>query len=322
MTLGYWIERAGRGALREVVVPSPVGDEVRLEALCTGVSPGTERLVGLGRVPAALHREMTCRGMQGSFDLPLLYGYSFVGVVTSGSARGRRAFVMRPHQQQVVAQEDEVVYLPEEVSDRRATLFPNLETARNAVWDAELDANDRVAVVGAGPVGLLCAFVLNRDHDAPAALVVERDPERRKLAAALPWVDAVAAPEDVEFGAFTHALHTSASSGGLQLAVDAVGFEGQVVELSWYGDAEVSLQLGGTFHSQRKVLRASQVSTIARNHRAEGFLARRAAVLDLLKVTELDALLGEPAPFQRAPETFASLYESKLDTLCPYFRYA
>ena len=322
MTLGYWIEVAGRGALREVVVSEPGDGEVTLEALCTGVSPGTERLVGLGRVPAALHREMACRGMQGSFELPLLYGYSFVGAVTSGSARGRRAFVMRPHQQHAVVQANELVYLPDEVPNQRATLFPNLETARNAVWDAEVHADDRVAVVGAGPVGLLCAFVLSCDHGAPAALVVDRDPERRRVAAALPWVDAVAAPAHVEFGAFTHALHTSASSEGLQLAVDAVGFEGQVVELSWYGDAEVSLKLGGTFHSQRKSLRASQVSTVARNYRAEGFLARRAAVLDLLKATELDALLREPTPFQRAPETFASLYESTLDTLCPCFSYA
>ena len=49
MTLGYWIEAAGRGALRPIARTDERG--VELDALCTGVSPGTERLVGLGKVP-------------------------------------------------------------------------------------------------------------------------------------------------------------------------------------------------------------------------------------------------------------------------------
>lgn len=322
MTLGYWVERAGHGALREVAVAEPGPTEVALDATCTGVSPGTERLVGLGRVPARLHAEMACRGMQGSFDLPLLYGYSFVGETSSGGEIGRRAFVMRPHQQRVVAPRDELVWLPDEIPDSRATLFPNLETARNAVWDAEVGSADRAVVIGAGAVGLLCAFVLSRDHGRPTTLVVDREPRRRALAAALPWVSEVAAPEQVERGAFTHALHTSATGDGLQLAIDAVGFEGEVVDLSWYGDRSVSLQLGETFHSQRKRLRASQVGAIAPSRRADGYRARHAAVLDLLGDADLDALLDDPTPFLQAPETFGALYRSQLDTLCPHFHYA
>ncbi|MEC8652279.1 MAG: zinc-binding alcohol dehydrogenase [Planctomycetota bacterium] len=321
MTLGYWIERAGHGALRAVDLPPLGPGAVAVDAICTGVSPGTERLVGLARVPASLHAEMACRGMQGSFELPLLYGYSFVGRVASGADRGRRAFLMRPHQQRAVAPSDELVWLPDEVPDARATLFPNLETARNAVWDAELSGDDRAVVIGAGPVGLLCAFVLARDLGRPAALVVDRDPERRSFAAALPWVRDVAAPEQVEPGAFTHALHASASGAGLQLALDAVGFEGLVVELSWHGDQAVSLQLGGAFHSQRKRLHASQVGAVARARRAEGHAARTRAVLSLLCDDDLDRLIGPPTPFLDAPETFAALYQSELDALCPHFAY-
>ena len=90
MTLGYWIESPGRGALRDVDVVAPDDAALELEAVCSGVSPGTERLVGLGRVPASLHASMACRGMQGTFSLPLLYGYSFVGRVRGGDDAGPR----------------------------------------------------------------------------------------------------------------------------------------------------------------------------------------------------------------------------------------
>jgi threonine dehydrogenase-like Zn-dependent dehydrogenase len=321
MTLGYWIEAPGRGALREVPLPAAGDDQVTLAASCTGISPGTERLVGLGRVPTSLANEMACRGMLGSFTLPLLYGYSFVGQVCDGVDAGRRAFVMRPHQQRAVVAHDELVWLPNGVPDARATLFPNLETARNAVWDAGVEPGERTVIVGAGAVGLLCAFVLAKDLDLGNVLVVDVDERRRRRAAALPWVTDVAAPYQVPRGTFRHALHTSASASGLQLAIDAVAFEGQIVELSWYGDQPVSIRLGGTFHSQRKRLVASQVGTIARSHRQQGHAARRRAVLDLLLDHHLDLLLDEPVPFAEAPATFAALYESRLASLCPVLRH-
>lgn len=320
MTLGYWVEEPGRGALREVELPGP---GLHLDALCTGVSPGTERLVGLAKVPATLRASMACRGMQGSFALPLLYGYSFVGVAREGEHAGRRAFVMRPHQQRVVVDDvGELVWLPDEVPSPRATLFPNLETARNAVWDAQVARDDRVVVYGAGPVGLLCSYVLTRDHGGRPPLVVDRSPERRARAAALPWVDEVATPDGVPPGAFDRALHTTATGAGLQAAIDAVGFEGAVVELSWYGDEAVTLHLGGTFHSMRKRVLCSQVGAVAPSHRAAGHDGRRHAVLALLADPQLDALLEEPAPFARAPDVFAALYRSELATLCPYFTYS
>ena len=100
MTLGYWIESPGRGALRDVDVAATDDAALELEAVCSGVSPGTERLVGLGRVPASLHASMACRGMQGTFSLPLLYGYSFVGRVRGGDDAGTEAFVTERRRQE------------------------------------------------------------------------------------------------------------------------------------------------------------------------------------------------------------------------------
>ena len=58
-------------------------------------------------------------------------------------------------------------------------------------------------------------------------------------------------------------MHTSATSAGLQLSLDLLAPEGTVIDLSWYGDAEVRLSLGGAFHSGRLGIRASQVGTVS-----------------------------------------------------------
>ena len=70
---GYWVERAGSGALRERRLPAAGPGDVVIDAICSGVSCGTERLVGRGQVPAACAETMACPGMQGSFALPILY---------------------------------------------------------------------------------------------------------------------------------------------------------------------------------------------------------------------------------------------------------
>ena len=43
-------------------------------------------------------------------------------------------------------------------------------------------------------------------------------------------------------------VHTSATSAGLQQSLDLLAPEGTVIDLSWYGDTEVTLSLGGAFH--------------------------------------------------------------------------
>jgi threonine dehydrogenase-like Zn-dependent dehydrogenase len=317
MATAYWVEAPGRGALRRQRLPPPGPDQVEVVARCSGISCGTERLVGRGGVPAGAAATMACQGMQGSFALPVSYGYSLVGEL---AGTGRRVFTMHPHHDRAVVARDRLVPLPDRVPSARATLLPNLETALNAVWDAELRAGEPVAIVGGGAVGLLVAFVLARRHDGPCTLV-ERAPERRAFAARLPWITEALAPEQCRPGAAAVAFHTTATSAGLQLALDAVGFEGRVVELSWYGDEPVTVRLGGAFHHGRQRLLGSQVATIAPSHRAAGHAARTAAVLDLLHDAQLDRLHGPPIPFADLPAFFARLYGGELTEPCPLVAY-
>lgn len=317
-TRGYWVDAPGRGSLRDVALPALTNGAVRVRASHTGISPGTERLVGHARVPAGLDAAMAVPGMHGSFALPVLYGYSFVGAVEAGEAigRGTRVFTMQPHQEHAVVPATACIRLPDGVPSARATLFPNLETARNAVWDAAPTGDERVVVVGAGAVGLLVHYVLATEHRGPLVLV-EADPARAAFARTLPWRPTVAAPEALARGDFAVALHASGGSAGLQLAIDAVGFEGRVLDLSWYGDRPVTLDLGSSFHHQRKALLATQVGSVAKAYRAGGHAARTAAVLAMLHDERLDALLAPPIPFASLPNFFDRLYRGEPVPPCP-----
>ncbi|MGL4175857.1 MAG: hypothetical protein ACRCSN_07235 [Dermatophilaceae bacterium] len=42
------------------------------------------------------------------------------------------------------------------------------------------------------------------------------------------------------------------SSSGLQLALDLLAADGTVLDLSWFGDDEMTLRLGGSFHARRQ----------------------------------------------------------------------
>ena len=91
--------------------------------------------------------------------------------------------------------------------------------------------------------------------------LVDVDPGRAAVADAL-GVE-FARPADAA-GGRDLVVHASATSAGLQRSLDLLAPEGTVIELSWYGDREVSLSLGGAFHSGRLTIRGSQVGTVAR----------------------------------------------------------
>ena len=321
----YWVVRRGIGELRREPLPTdPPAGTTRMRAQFSAVSAGTERLVGLGRVPAELGTTMACRGMAGSFALPVKYGYSLVGVAETGPHAGHSVFTMHPHQDRADVPHDALLLLPPALPRARATLIPNLETALNAVWDADLAAPTDIAVFGGGAVGLLLCFTLHALHGVRPTLV-EPLAARRALAARLPFVGATPEPGDVPAGHFALTFHTTGNPRGLQAALDALGFEGRVFELSWYGSQRVELDLGGRFHAQRQQIIASQVGAIARPRRAtHGTRERLAEVLRLIcapNASALDALLGVPTPFAMLPARMATLYGGADAEIVPLVAY-
>jgi hypothetical protein len=316
-----WYVGPGRAELRGEAVPAPDQGEVRVRALHGAVSRGTERLVLAGRVPPSEYGRMRAPHMGGAFPFPVKYGYATVGRVEAGpeSLKGRTVFALRPHQSLFVLPADAVTPVPDGVPARRAVLAANMETALNATWDAAPGLAGRVAVVGAGVVGALVAWLCGRIAGTQVTLV-DVLPSRAALAQRLGVGFALpaAAPTDCEL-----VFHTSASAAGLATALGLAGDEATVIELSWYGAGDVAVPLGGAFHSRRLRLISSQVGKVAPSHRASWTPARRlGAALDLLAEPALDALLEEPVAFADLPKLLPGLLAPDRDVLCPVIDYA
>jgi threonine dehydrogenase-like Zn-dependent dehydrogenase len=316
----FWLRAPGRGEIRPVALPEPGRGDVVVRTLRSGVSRGTETLVFRGGVPASQYAAMRAPFQEGDFPGPVKYGYLNVGAVEQGPAelRGRTVFCLYPHQTAYVVPADAVSVVPDDVPPARAVLAGTVETAVNALWDAPPLLGDRVAVVGAGMVGCCVARLLAR-FPALDVTLVDVDPSRAEVAAALGA--GFARPQDAA-GGCDLVVHTSATSAGLQSSLDLLAPEGTVLDLSWYGDAEVRLSLGGAFHAGRLGLRASQVGTVSPARSARRTSADRLALaLDLLRDPAFDVLVTGESRFDELPAVMARLAAGSLPALCHTITY-
>ncbi|MGY1663049.1 zinc-binding alcohol dehydrogenase [Geodermatophilus sp. SYSU D00705] len=316
----FWLREPGAGEIRPVRLPEPGPLDVVVRALHSGISRGTETLVFRGEVPESQREVMRAPFQAGDFPGPVEYGYLSVGVVERGPAEllGRTVFCLYPHQTAYVVPATAVVPVPDGVPARRAVLAGTVETAVNALWDAPPLLGDRVTVVGAGMVGCCVARLLARFPCVDVELV-DVDAGRAEVAARLgvPLV----APGDAA-GDRDLVVHASATAAGLQLALGLLRAEGTALELSWYGDREVTVALGGAFHSRRLDLRASQVGTLAPARRSSrSHRDRLALALDLLRDPAFDALLTGSSPFDDLPDVMARLADGRLPALCHTIAY-
>jgi threonine dehydrogenase-like Zn-dependent dehydrogenase len=211
-----------------------------------------------------------------------------------------------------------VALVPEDVPPARAVLAGTVETAVNAMWDAGELLGRRVTVLGAGMVGCCVARLLSRSP-AKEVTLVDVDPARADVATTL-GVD-FALPEEAP-GDRNLVFHASATSAGLQRSLDLLAPEGTVIELSWYGDRDVQLSLGGAFHSRRLTIRASQVGTLSPAVAGSRTTADRLALaLELLRDAAFDALVTGSSRFGELPDVMAQLADGTLPALCHTITY-
>jgi threonine dehydrogenase-like Zn-dependent dehydrogenase len=315
----FWVSR-GRGEIRPVAVGRPTAGQVRVRTVRSAISRGTETLVFRGAVPVDQFERMRAPHQEGDFPGPVKYGYLSVGVVEDGDAAllGRTVFCLHPHQTAYVVPATAVTVVPERVPADRAVLAGTVETAVNALWDAAPLIGDRIAVVGAGMVGC-CVARLLADVPGVEVTLVDVDPARATVAEML-GVE-FAHPDEVS-GDRDLVLHASATSTGLRRSLELLAQDGEVIDLSWYGDTPVRLDLGGAFHSGRLRIRASQVGEVALRRRHRRTRSQRLALaLDLLRDPAYDALLTGSSPFEDLPTVMAELATGRRTALCHSITY-
>lgn len=311
----FWLRAPGVGEIRAESLPEPGPDDVVVRTLYSGVSRGTETLVFRGGVPESQRAVMRAPFQDGEFPAPVKYGYLNVGLVEHGppSLLGRTVFCLYPHQTRYVVPSASVTRVPDDVPPGRAILAGTVETAVNALWDAAPLVGDRVTVVGAGMVGCSVAGVLARFPGVEVELV-DVDPGRATVAKALGV--GFATPEEAA-GDRDLVVHASATEAGLARSLELLGFEGEVIELSWYGDRPVRVPLGEAFHSRRLSVRASQVGAVSPARRARRTHADRMALaLRLLGDPAFDALVTGDRPFAELPELLPRLTRGEPGAVC------
>jgi hypothetical protein len=315
-----WYVRPSQAEIRAEKLLPPGSGHVRVRALAGALSRGTEALVLAGHVPPSEFERMRAPFMGGKFPFPVKYGYSTVGRVEAGPAHliDRIVFALHPHQDRFNVPADAVVVLPDQVPPRRAVLAANMETALNAMWDGEPGPADRIAVVGGGAVGALVAFLCGRLPGAEVTLI-DIDAGRAEIARqfGVAFAEPAAAPAECDV-----VFHASATAAGLATALDCAGDEATVLDLSWYGDAEIAVPLGAAFHSRRLRLISSQVGQVAPSHRSRWTTNRRlAAAVALLRDDRLDGLLAPAITFHNLPKHLPDILIAKSGLPCQLIDY-
>ena len=284
------------------------------------ISRGTERLVFEGRVPEEEYERMRAPLQEGAFPFPVKYGYSIVGIVEDGDDApvDRAVFCLHPHQERFTAPAAAFRMVPQGVPPERAVLAPFMETALNIVWDAAVAPGDRVAVVGAGLIGCLVAYLSAR---IPGVEVTLADPNAARRRALAGWgcdlVPPCELPADRDV-----VVHASGRPEGLSAALECAGLEARVVEASWFGRQDVAVPLGGAFHSRRLRLVSSQVGRVPADRQARWTTGRRLdTALALLADPLLDRMFSGESAFEHLDRDYAAIL-SDPDTLCHRIRYA
>jgi 2-desacetyl-2-hydroxyethyl bacteriochlorophyllide A dehydrogenase len=318
----------------EVLSALPVG-HVLVETIVSAVSQGTEMLIYRGQYPR-IPVDASIEGLGAEFSYPLSYGYACVGrIVETGSDVSREwldrlVFAFQPHCSHFIIRPQLLIPVPEDLSPQNACFLPNTETAVNLVQDAAPILGERALVFGQGIIGLLTSALL---VEFPLEKLVCVDPYtlRRQASQAL-GPNAVLDPTSPDFADQAAGLlgpgadlsiELSGSPDALNTAISLTRFSGRILIGSWYGEKQVHLNLGGTFHRSRIKLISSQVSTIAPELASRWDKSRRFEVAwNAVRRIQPEKWITHCYPLEQAPQVYRQLDENPRETIQAIFDYS
>jgi threonine dehydrogenase-like Zn-dependent dehydrogenase len=301
-------------------------DQVLIEAVCSLISSGTELKIYKGNFDdAAL--DTNIEGMTDErMEYPLAYGYSLVGRIThvgsnvSSDLVGKLAFTFSPHASHVITSEDAIQLVPEGISAEDAMFMPSVETALSLVHAAHIRVGEQVAVYGQGLIGLLVTSVLamqktpldSQTGNFGIITAFDTIPERLAMASVMGASQALEPGAVCAAGPFDVSIEISGNAKALQSAIDHTRSGGRIVVGSWYGNNDVSLNLGIDFHRSHKTIQTSQVSDIPAQLRSLWSKERRFALTwELIKLLRPSRLLTKTTSLSLADEAYNALDQGK-----------
>jgi threonine dehydrogenase-like Zn-dependent dehydrogenase len=190
--------------------------------------------------------------------------------------------------------------------------------------------NKNVVVTGAGVVGLLSALFARR-HGARSVLVVDPDPARLSLAAAMgldtidesrlqPWRWC-----KQEWVHTTHdrgadvVLQCRGRDTALHEALRCLRPQGVVIELAFHQGGAPSLKLGEEFHHNGLTIRGAQIARVPRGLSASWNRTRLSAETAQLLLVDgadiLDCMITDVIPVHTAPQVIMELVRRQRSAL-------
>ena len=317
--VSIWFSAPRTVELRAENARVPGAGEVRVEALYSGISHGSEMMVYRGEVPPELELDSSLATLQGSFNFPVKYGYANVGRVVDIGAdvgeliEGQLVFAFNPHETCYTVPASVLIKLPSEIDPRLGVFAANVETAMNAVLDSAPRLGERVVILGQGVVGLLITQLMRK---AGASLIITTDLYKNRrglslLAGADLSIDPASESLGESVAAMTEGIgadiviEASGQPAALDAAVKVAAAEGRVVVVSWYGTKRADLNLGSDFHRKRLTLKSSQVSNLDPSLTPRWtILRRRKLAVGYLSELMLDEMISHVLSFNQAAEAY------------------
>ncbi len=310
-----WFTEPCKVKIKEQELPEVSGDEVLVESILSGISAGTEMLVYRGQLPQDQPLDISINAFQGlDASYPLPYGYSCVGkIINTGenvddSMQGQRVFAFQPHASHFICKPEQLVFLPDAITDEAGVLLANMETAINLFIDGAAQTNEKIAILGAGIVGQLLNVVLNQQL-VNEICVIDHIGARRDLAARQKQTVSKAPGSD-DLEEFDLIFELSGNPQALNEAINISKFAARIIVGSWYGNKEAALNLGGKFHRERLRIFSSQVSTISPEHAGQWTKELRLQeAMRALEVLDVEAYITHRFPFSQAEQAYQLLEE-------------
>lgn len=327
--------------LLEEDLPAPGADDVLVETVCSAISAGTEMLVYQARFPRDLETDSVISSMRGGFQYPMAYGYACVGIVREtgtqidSSLRDKLVFSFQAHTSHFICKPEALLYIPSTLSPESACFLPNMETAVNLVQDGAPILGERVLVLGQGVVGLLTVSLL-KEFPLETLMTVDQYDLRCEMSKVECQRSNVARCETLESGIHDfreHALsildpgadltfELSGNPTALNHAIALTRFSGRIVIGSWYGEKQMDINLGGTFHRSRIKLISSQVSSVSPELSGRWDKARRFDVAwKALERIKPEKWITHRFPIEDAPKAYHMLDTRPQETVQVLFDY-
>ena len=313
-------KKEGLVAVEDFPLRKPRTGEVLIETACTMISPGTETafLMALPNTPKSF---------------PMYPGYSNAGVVSATGSRSTKVRVgesvvsRKPHASHVIADETDIMKIPEGLSFEEASFFALGSISLQAVRKAHIEIGESVVVLGQGLVGNLALQLAGLSGGMPL-IAVDMFDNRLKISKSCgadyafnpKRSDLIDEVMDVTDGKGADVvIEATGNPKAIQTALKLAGRCGRVILLgSPRGISEVNFY--SEVHKKGVTIIGAHESVRPYYESTHGWWTQRddsLLVLKLLKrgLLRVKKLISAKMSYKEAAEAYSKLINSKEDTL-------